>query len=301
MSAVAASAVQETGQGATHQATPVASSRAPRLLADVRKEDVLDDPYAHFTRGNMVSEAAYAALEADFPNLDMILNGRAAGSNQAVRMTVKQVLNDRRVSPLWREFFEYHTSGEYWRDVVRLFGDRFRRAFPDLEQRIGRRYEDWRVVPRGFAGEADIHLDCQFVMNTPVTEVSSVKTAHVDLCDKIFSALYYFRLAGDQTPGADFEIYRWRRSPRFIKHRAMDRDVEKVKIVKYDANAYACFLNSEQAVHGVSPRGITDIPRRYINFIAELPLKAFEPRQLTGWQKIWYRRDVTAASQDERY
>jgi hypothetical protein len=287
--------------GATSAAQETAQFRAPRLLADLRKEDIFDTPYAHFTRSNVVPAEVYAALEADFPSLDMILNGRPAGSNQAVRMTVKQVLNDRRISPLWREFFEYHTSGEYWRDVVRLFGDRFRRAFPNLEERMGRRYEDWRVVPRGFAGEADIHLDCQFVMNTPVTEVGSVKTAHVDLCDKIFSALFYFRQDGDSTPGGDFEVYRWRRSPRFIKHRSMDRDVEMVKIVKYEANAYACFLNSEQAVHGVSPRGITNIPRRYINFIAELPMKAFEPKQLTAWQKIWYANDVKAASQDERY
>jgi hypothetical protein len=273
----------------------------PRLLSGLRPDDVLDIPYPHYASPNMLPAQVYAALEADFPRLDSILNGRDTLSNQAVRMTVKQVLNDRRISPLWREFFAYHTSGEYWRDVVRLFGERFRRAFPSLEERVGRRYEDWRVVPRGFAGEADIHLDCQFVMNTPVTEVGSVKTAHVDLCDKIFSALLYFRAAGDDTPGGDFEIYRWRRAPRFVKHRTLDRDVEKVKIVKYEANTYACFLNSEQAVHGVSPRGITNVPRRYINFIAELPTKAFEPKQLNGWQKLWYASDVRAAAKDERY
>ncbi|HVM85061.1 MAG TPA: hypothetical protein VMW18_14315 [Candidatus Binatia bacterium] len=274
----------------------------PRLLANVRAEDVLDQPYAHYATGAAVPAETYAALEADFPSLDMIVEGRAGyTNNQAVRMTVKQVLNDRRISPLWREFFEYHTSAEYWRDVVRLFGDRFRRAFPDLEAEVGRRYEDWRVMPRGFGGDADIHLDCQFVMNTPVTEVSSVKTAHVDLCDKIFSALFYFRDVRDETTGGDLEIYRWRRSPRFIKHRTMDRDIERVKVVDYAANAYACFLNSEQAVHGVSPRGVTQVPRRYINFIAELPIKAFRPKQLNKWQKLWYRNDVAAASQDERY
>jgi hypothetical protein len=138
-------------------------------------------------------------------------------------------------------------------------------------------------------------------MNTPITEVGSVKTAHVDLCDKIFSALFYFRDAADNTAGGDFEIYRWRRNPRFIKHRSLNRDVEMVKIVKYEANAYACFLNSEQAVHGVSPRGITNVPRRYINFIAELPIKAFEPKQLNAWEKLWYASDVKAAAQDERY
>ncbi|MES1150564.1 MAG: hypothetical protein ABUL54_01615, partial [Dongia sp.] len=285
-------------------ATPSAtlgSAGAPHLLQDVRPDEIMLEPYAHLTRRAMVPAETYAALDAGFPSLETILDGRAPENNQAVRMTVKQVLNDRRIAPIWREFFEYHTSADYWRDVVRLFGDHFRREFPGLEARVGRRYEDWRVVPRGFAGDADIHLDCQFVMNTPVTEVSSVKTPHIDLCDKIFSALLYFRDPGDATPGGDFEIYKWRRLPRFIKHRTMNRDVEKVETVPYAANSYACFVNSEKAVHGVSPRGITQIPRRYINFIAELPIKAFQPKQLSRWQKLWYRDEVRAASQDERY
>jgi hypothetical protein len=244
----------------------------------------------------------YRQLEADFPSLEAILNGRSEpGSNVAVRLTVKQVLGDRRISPLWREFFEYHTSGDYWRDVTRLFGDQLRSEFPDLEARIGRRFEDWRVMPRGFSGEADIRLDCQFVMNTPVRQVTSVKTPHVDLCDKIFSALFYFRDPRDNVSGGDFDIYRWRREPRFIKHRSMDRDVELVKTLKYAANSYACFVNSAKAIHGVSPRGITDIPRRYINFIAELPFKAFEPKQLNRLQQIWYSKDVSAAVQDDKY
>src|SRR3954470_18312940 len=156
---------------ASTQGKPQGQVRALGLLSGVRPDEIIDDPYAHFVRSNILPSDIYAALEADFPSLEMILNGRPAGSNQAVRMTVKQVLNDRRISPLWREFFEYHTSSEYWRDIVRLFGDRFRSAFPTLEERVGRRYQDWRVVPRGFAGDADIHLDCQFVMNTPVTQV----------------------------------------------------------------------------------------------------------------------------------
>lgn len=276
--------------------------RAPHMLEGVSKDEVLTQPYAHHARRNAVPAEIYQQMEAEFPSLETILNGRTeAGSNVAVRLTVKQVLNDRRFSPLWREFFEYHTSGTYWRDVTRLFGDHLRREFPGLEERVGRPIEDWRVVPRGFAGDADIRLDCQFVMNTPVTEVTSVKTPHVDLCDKIFSALFYFRDPQDQASGGDFDIYRWRREPRFIKHRSMDRDVELVKTLTYAANSYACFVNSPLAVHGVSPRGITELPRRYINFIAELPFKAFEPKQLSRLQRLWYGNDVREAVQDEKY
>lgn len=275
---------------------------APRMLDDVKPDEVIDEPYAHYVRTEAVPGDVYDELAADFPSLEMILNGRSNyGNNEAVRMTVKQVLGDRRISPIWREFFEYHTSANYWRHVVRLMADRFRAEFPNLEERVGRRLEDWRVTPRGFGGDADIRLDCQFVMNTPVTAKTSVKTPHVDLCDKIFSALFYFRDPADTTSGGDLDVYRWRHAPRFIKHRSLDRDVQLVKTVPYAANTYLFFLNSAKAVHGVSPREVTPIPRRYINFIAELPMKAFEPKQLNRIQRMLFASEVRAAAQDDRY
>lgn len=277
-------------------------SRTPRLLLDAKPTDVVTEPYAHLYRADVVPNAMYEELAAGFPSLEMIVNGRAdIGSNEAVRMTVKQVLSDRRISPLWREFFEYHTSADYWRDVTRLFAPHFRREFPGLEERMGRAYEDWRVMPRGFSGEADIRLDCQFVMNTPVTKKSTVKTPHIDLCDKIFSALFYMRDPADHSEGGDLDLYDWRRDPRFVKHRTLNRDVELVKTVPYRANSYVCFVNSAEAVHGVSPRGLTQVPRRYINFIAELPVKAFEPRQLSRLQKFWYASEVGLALGDDKY
>jgi hypothetical protein len=280
----------------------VIASRTPKLLADVRQSDVVTEPYAHYTRSDVVAAPLYQELAAEFPTLATIVNERSdIGSNEAVRMTAKQVLGDRRIAPLWREFFEYHTSADYWRDVTRLFAQHFRREFPDLEERVGRAYEDWRVMPRGYAGEAEVRLDCQFVMNTPVKRKSSVKTAHVDLCDKIFSALFYMRDPRDNSEGGDLDIYHWRREPRFIKHRALNRDVEVVKTVPYRANSYLCFVNSPEAVHGVSPRDTTDVPRRYINFIAELPVKAFEPKQLGRLQRFWYASEVDLAMGDDKY
>jgi hypothetical protein len=280
----------------------VTSSRTPKLLSSVEPSDIVTEPYAHYTRTGVVPASLYQELAADFPSLATIVNDRTdIGSNEAVRMTTKQVLSDRRISPLWREFFEHHTSAEYWRDVTRLFASHFRREFPGLEERIGRAYEDWRVMPRGYAGEADVRLDCQFVMNTPVTRKSSVKTAHIDLCDKIFSALFYMRDPRDHSQGGDLDIYDWRREPRFVKHRTLMRDVELVKTVPYQANSYLCFVNSPAAVHGVSPRDETDVPRRYINFIAELPIKAFEPKQIGRLQRLWYASEVDEAMGDDKY
>lgn len=283
-------------------ATAANGMAAPRLLANVTPDQVTTTPYPHFSKQNVLPPEIYHVLDREFPDLPTILNGRTTyGNNEAVRMSAKQVLRDRRISPLWRSFFEYHTSADYWRNVVRVFGDRFRDEFPGLEMRMGRHFEDWRVIPRGYSGEAEVRLDCQFVMNTPVTQPCSVKNPHVDLCDKIFSGLFYFRDAADTASGGDLEMYEWRRAPRFIKHRTMKRDIKLAKTVAYQPNTYLCFMNSTKAIHGVSPRSVTDIPRRYINFIAELPIEVFRPQQLNRWQRLWYAPEVRAGGAEERY
>jgi hypothetical protein len=283
--------------------TAMASSvDTPHLLDSATANDVSSSPYPHLVRLGALRSDLYQALAAEFPTLSDILNGRTDyGNNEAVRMTVRQVLTERRVSRQWQDFFAYHTSQDYWKQITRLFAHHFRTEFPGLEERVGRAYEDWRVIPRGFAGDAEVRLDCQFVMNTPVTQASSVKTPHVDLCDKIFSSLLYFRSEEDQVSGGDLDLYAWHRKPRFIKHRALNTDIDLVETVQYAANTFVCFVNSAKAVHGVSPRGVTSIPRRYINFIAELPIDAFTPKQISRWQKLWLSKDVKQAANSDKY
>ncbi|MGH7961939.1 MAG: 2OG-Fe(II) oxygenase [Candidatus Binatia bacterium] len=276
-------------------------AHVPHLLSDVERGDIVKEPFAHIVRQNALPVAMYEELAGGFPSLEMILGGRSdVGTNVAVRLSIPEVLNDCHIPRRWREFFAYHTSVEYWREVVRVFSGEFRHTFPDLEKRIGRAYEDWRVVRRGFDGAAEVRLDCQFVMNTPVVKPSSVKPPHVDLGDKIVSALLYFRDPTDTATGGDLDLYRWRRGPRFVKHRVLERDIERVETVPYAANTFLCFVNSEVAVHGVSPRSVTTVPRRYINFIAELPIKAFKPQQLNPLQQFLFSTKRAATRCEDR-
>jgi hypothetical protein len=264
--------------------------------------NIIDSPYVHVVQDDALPAEIYDGLQAEFPSLvDIVGVGGRYGNNEAVRMSAHQVLTEDRVSAQWQEFFAYHTSAEYWQQLVRIFAPYFRREFPDLEERVGRPYEDWRVMPRGYKGEADIRLDCQFVMNTPVKQLSSVKAPHVDLRDKIFSSLYYFRAEDDLTSGGDLELYAWHRKPRFIKHRALQTDIALAKTVTYAPNRFVSFVNSEKAVHGVSPRSVTDTPRRYVNMVAELPISAFRPKQISHWRKLWLSKDVKLSANNDRY
>jgi hypothetical protein len=259
----------------------------PGLLSTVQDDEIRRTPFTHLVRQNALPAADYDQLAAEYPSLTTIAGQGELPSNIAVRLTAQEVLRHRSISVRWREFFEYHTSTSYWRNIVRLFANDLRREIPGLEERMGRAFADWRVVRRGSEGPADVRLDCQFVMNTPVARASSVKTPHIDQRDKIFSGLLYFRDPRDESTGGDLDLYRWRRPPRFVKHRALEADLERVETVKYAANCYLGFVNSESAVHGVSPRTVTSIPRRYINFIAELPFDAFAPRQVSRLQRLF--------------
>jgi hypothetical protein len=256
------------------------------LLARVSPAHVATEPFAHIVRSSVLPAREYATLAEQFPPLAVIAeNAPPLGSNVAVRMSAVRALARSDVSSEWQRFFEYYTSGDYWLEVVSVVGSHLRAAFPTLEARIGRRFEDWRVARRGSSDAADVRLDCQFVRNTPVTKRSSVKTAHVDQYDKIFSALLYMREPHDLAGGGDLDLYRWRRPPRFVKHRVLSADVQRVKTIPYASNTYVAFVNSPQSVHGVSPRDATESQRRYVNFIAEIPVPAFEPIQVNLWDR----------------
>jgi len=273
-----------------------------RLFDSSSPVNIVDTPYVHVVQDGGLPVETYESLQAEFPSLiDIVGRDGKYGNNEAVRMSAHQVLTENRVSAQWQDFFAYHTSADYWQRIVQIFAPFFRREFPDLEERVGRLYEDWRVIPRGYSGEADIRLDCQFVMNTPVKQFSSVKAPHVDLRDKIFSSLYYFRTEEDRTNGGDLELYAWRRKPRFIKHRALHTDIALAKTVAYAPNRFVSFVNSEKAIHGVSPRDVTDIPRRYVNMVAELPISAFRPQQISYWRKLWLSKDAKLSANNDRY
>lgn len=268
------------------------------ILAGSRSDDVQGDPFSHLARTGCLPTGVYHDLAASFPSTDVILGGRRARLvNAAARLPAFKVVDNAAIAPMWRDFFAFHTSDGFWNDIVRVFGPALRATHPDLERQAGKALEDWRAGPRGAASEFDVQLDCQFVFNTawPVGKMGSprqfsVKTAHVDKRDTILSALLYFRDPDDRGGGGDLELYAWNREPRFLKPRViLPSDIELRGQVPYAANTLVAFVNSPKAAHGVTPRAPSPLPRRYVNFIAEVPFAVFETtmsgrmRQLLCW------------------
>lgn len=252
------------------------------VLARSSGADVVRDPYPHIVVDQVFDEATYRRLAESFPPAEWFLRHlKEVKNNQAVRIPAAAVLENPKFSPEWREFFRYHTSQDFWNDILRVFGEDMLRIYPDIEKRAGKPLEKWQTKLRSAPGEADINMDLLFVINTPVTRPTSVRPAHVDSEYKIFTGLFYMKPEDDPTPGGDLELFRAAKPElRFGGHYADERELERVRTVEYTANRFLAFVNCLDSIHGVTPRPVTDRIRRYVNFVVETPFKAFELRPL---------------------
>lgn len=249
---------------------------------------VLQEPYPYVVNEAPLPAALYEKLVEGFPKDDLFFGLMSdVKNNQAVRIAAADVIGSSRFSPEWRLFFEHHTSAAFWRDIVRVFGPALKETYPDLEVRSGRKFEDWRVKRRGEPGEAEISLDLLFVINTPVKIPSSVRPAHVDRRNKIFTGLFYMKQDEDPTPGGDLSLYRFKPGRSgFDGHYAALSDLDEVATVPYGANKFIAFVNSAQSIHGVTPRPVTPWTRRYINFVGEVDENAFALPRLPAYRRL---------------
>lgn len=263
-------------------------------LGNCTPDDVNQNPYSHIIRESVYPENVYDRLSQTFPADEMFLNNvTEVQNNQAIRIGAADVIGNDQFSADWQQFFSYHTSSEFWRDIVSVFGDSMRAKYPDLEKKIGRPMHEWTTKRRDESGDAEVSLDLLFVINSAVTTAGSVRPAHVDRRNKIFTGLFYMKQAQDPTPGGDLVMYRFKKGySGFTGVYAHLDHLEEINRASYGSNTFIGFVNSDDSIHGVTPRPETKWIRRYINFVAELPFDAFELPKLPVHQRLkgWMSR-----------
>jgi len=252
------------------------------ILSRLSRERITFEPYPHAWTSEALEPAYYAELEAAFPSLERIAGAGPLPNNRPYRLPACEVFEDRAVPAVWRCFFAYHCSGAFLREQVSLWRAAIEREYPDLEARFGKPLSeitaDVRLCRQGSLPEnllenlrADAILDCQFVVNSPVTRPSSVRGSHVDRPYKLFVALLYFRHPEDRSSGGDLRIERLRTpGPRFDRRQHVDeRCVECCAEIPYAPNTLVAWLNTARSLHAVTARSETPVPRRYLNFLTE--------------------------------
>lgn len=233
------------------------------IKLDPNSWDLKTDPFPYAVVHPALPWDVYERLDEEFPDYELIKGDRPEESNVLYQYHAAHALHDE-IGDLWREFFLYHTSKEYYRELDKAVG--ITDYYPVLEGKsIGVRYRD---------RDAQIKMDCLFGVNSPVKRASTVKGPHLDNPKEIYACMLYFPEKDDDA-GGGLTLFRYANiEPVFYGKRFCD-DVTAEVYVPYERNTAVFFINTQRSLHGVGLRQPTDKIRRYVNVECEFHEKLY--------------------------
>lgn len=234
-----------------------------------KKVAVQMQPFPHVCIEDALPDAIYDELEATFPEA-LVCDTDPFDGGTSYRYKANPALIERRMPSIWRNFFEFHTSPEYFRACGQLFADAIATHYPDglLADMLSQ-----SVTPRNVDNSGHFVTDCQFVVHEPLAETRTTRTPHLDNPVEIYAGLLYMRKPGDTSRGGNFTLHETT-GPIEEVNKTLGRQVDNrlhrpVKQVPYQRNTFCMFLNLKNSVHSVTPRVGATERRHSINIIGE--------------------------------
>ena len=240
-------------------------------MIDIGNVKVEKSPFPHIVVHDFLPPKLYQELSAEYPSDEIITAGKPIESNTRYQISAAEIIRQKKLHPVWLDFVKYFVSPDWWQKVLNVFKESILREHPDIDLLLGRNLEELTIGVRS-RDLTDVVLDCQPGINSPVLHENSVRGPHVDNPVELFGGLLYFRLPEDDSVGGDLILYKHKnKNPVFWgKAELRENDVEVSRKVPYRANTLVLFVNSLNAVHGVSPRAKTQHSRRLVNIIGEV-------------------------------
>lgn len=237
-----------------------------------------EQPYPHLIVDSALDQQFYQKLVAEFPASEIVYQGAEPGNNYGHLLCAADARENASLGSLWRETVAELATPAFFGDTLTAVSPHARRVLADIETRLGKPLEDCSMSLRGTGEKTDLYFDVQIGVNSPVSEISRVREVHVDKRTKIFNALLYMRDPQDVVEGGNLAVYEWKGSRRYLDDgvTVSDDDVNEVAQVEYTANRLFMFLNSPDSLHGVTPRLVTPLTRRYINVLLVAGVHLFE-------------------------
>jgi len=247
-------------------------SMSNRLSIIQYMQDIQTEPqtYAH----GELPEDLLAELSDAWPDRDTVLRGRD-GDNLLFQYQARDSLSGNKISPIWREFVEYHTSQEFLDELFDWCGEYFCDEIKQLPRKGGVR----------FVTEDPIKMETQFCIDTPSVNNPVVKPMHLDNALEFYKFLIRFPSHGYDT-GGKLNVGKWKEGKEmsFIpntKHFSTSDSVDIFATLPISGIIF--FLNSPNALHGVDERIKNNgLYRRYVNIVGESAVEVFDPKTMVG-------------------
>ncbi len=222
---------------------------------------VESDPYPHIMIEGALPEQIHNELLNTLPN-DLIDQQEPRDHHGKRTYKVSQAKNEGwRISNIWREFTEYHTSQEFFDRVMDIFSP-WHDVLPIKKNNIILEDRSKKEMPPGF----NCYTDFSFVKHPPQNNVSN-RTPHCDNEKEIYAGLYYLKHKNDQSTGGGFNIHKADRLD-MTGLRELLHPGPIVNTCPYNSNNFVMFFNLKRSVHSVEPRINATHPRISINMIA---------------------------------
>lgn len=215
-------------------------------------------PYPHVIIENALDENIFNELKSKLP--ESYVAGQPVGPDQSKRVKYHVLQEDDwPISNIWKEFFEFHTSKEFFDQVLDMW-----EPF-NVKYAVAR---DSIVIGKGKAhGKANCYTDCQFVRHNVVAEGVTTRTPHVDNKNEVYAGLLYFK--HDNSTGGGFNIHKqpFESGWDSKQNNELYEPGPIVDTCEYKDNNFVMFFNQKYAVHSVEPRAGVQSPRWSINII----------------------------------
>ena len=100
-------------------------------------KSLLHNPYPHVCVEDALPEKIYNELEETFPE-ELVCSTQPHDGGITYRYKANPALIDRKIPQIWQDFFDYHTSEDYFKEVISLFEPSIEKHYPHLLDDIER-------------------------------------------------------------------------------------------------------------------------------------------------------------------
>jgi len=253
------------------KAVPLSSD----IFAAIDHAPLIEHPYPHLVVEDAVPRAIADAFLAEMPSLEVLCADQPPRSNVRFPLPSPQALADPRISEAWKATLRtcLDASQSFLDKTLNRLGRHLLETFPDFEARFGP-IDKLRAVPRyGPRARNEVGMDAQIVVNSPpLVDGTKVRGPHLDVPNKLISALLYLRRKDDDSVGGEFELYEPAGGEVLFNevNGVVRGQVRKMRSYPYRHNLMILPLVTPLGLHAVSPRAQTKWPRYHLHIVGEM-------------------------------